>query len=1371
MKQRVSVLALILFSFTACANAEILAGDQACSQTELHIRQSNDRVLEVFFRLPGVSTITVYQGEEQFDLLYMPGEGSTGVIGAPETPTITRLFALPNRAGVRIESIQPQFRAYRNVNPYPHQEYEYGSSESPDNWEFDEQYYGRGKFFPEKWIEIGRPAIMRDVRLIPITISPVRVNPVTGEAQVLTGILVRLAFDEGAAENVKSRAFRVLSSSFGKMYRQMLSNYDYINPNGMVAKGSFLIIYPNVSGVEAILRPYADWKKRRGYHTEMVAVPNSASTTQVKNIIQNAYDTYDPPLEHVVLVGDANGSIAISCWTYNSGETDHTYTMLEGDDILPDITLGRLSVSGTNDLNTVINKILYYEQNPTLQVTDWYKSGALIAGSSISGWSTIQINQWIRLQLLELGFTEVDTMWYTMGSSPTIENFMITEMNDGVSVFHFRGMQGMNGWSPSQILQLQNSYKPPFATCLTCDTGSFSHGLAASEAFLRAGTQTTPKGAIAAVGTATTLTHTRYNNSMDQGMWAGLLEMGLTEAGPAVFFGKIELYRTYQHDWATGHCFIYWNNLMGDPSTDIWLDIPQRLVVSHPDTIPAGTGSFTVSVHDTLGAPLQGRYVNLWKGDETYTGGYTDENGEFTAGINVTTPGELLVTVTNHNDFPYQGEAAVVEYPLNLGLHQVDIFDGNTAVTSGNSDSTANPSERIALIIALKNYGSSRTATGVSAVISTPDTNTMVISGSCAYQDLSPGSVALPGDNLIVELGDNFRQGYRIPFEIDISSNQGTFTALFNIIVSSGEAVVDSLTVTGGYFNPGDTDNLVVYVRNTGQWGLREVTGAITVADTMVSIIDGDANFGDIAAGAVAHNVSNPFIINAHPYITNGISEVFTLHLVSSNGQTQDIHFNLTAGTVSADDPFGPDSYGYYCIDDFDELYEHHPALEWMDIRTVGIPLNLPDTGGDNDKSTVIQIPFNFPFYGETHNNLTVCSNGWMAFGSWAYITEFRNQTIPCSFGPPSGMIIPYWDNLKTYGGNSGVYQYYDQQNHRFIIEYYSCPHASYSTGIQTFEVILYDPAHYPTPTGDGEIVFQYQTFNAVAGPSTDHLYWTTGIMNHQHTDGLEYAFWNRYNPGAAQIQSGVPSGRAVKFTTHIPRRGPRPLSVDIEPLSPPVIIPRQGGSFRYSATVADTGSYTIDFDAWVHATLPNHLQFGPLLVRVGNRIEPGNSFTRTITQYIPGQAPPGNYWINAFLGDYTTREVWTTDSLPFVKTGTDPESSGEWMTSGWGEEEEAVSSQQSAVSSQRSAVSIYNPCPNPFNASTVARFELRDASYVTLAVYDITGREVAMLVEGYQPAGYHKVTFEAGDLSSGVYFAMLEAGGVKQVRKMLLVK
>jgi subtilisin-like proprotein convertase family protein len=78
---------------------------------------------------------------------------------------------------------------------------------------------------------------------------------------------------------------------------------------------------------------------------------------------------------------------------------------------------------------------------------------------------------------------------------------------------------------------------------------------------------------------------------------------------------------------------------------------------------------------------------------------------------------------------------------------------------------------------------------------------------------------------------------------------------------------------------------------------------------------------------------------------------------------------------------------------------------------------------------------------------------------------------------------------------------------------------------------------------------------------------------------------------------------------------------------------------------------------------------------------------------------------------------------------------------------------------------------PNPFNPVTNIEFSLPKGSFTKLVVYDITGREVTMLVNKQLNAGTYKVDFDASHLATGTYFYRLEAGSFTEVKKMLLVK
>ncbi len=78
----------------------------------------------------------------------------------------------------------------------------------------------------------------------------------------------------------------------------------------------------------------------------------------------------------------------------------------------------------------------------------------------------------------------------------------------------------------------------------------------------------------------------------------------------------------------------------------------------------------------------------------------------------------------------------------------------------------------------------------------------------------------------------------------------------------------------------------------------------------------------------------------------------------------------------------------------------------------------------------------------------------------------------------------------------------------------------------------------------------------------------------------------------------------------------------------------------------------------------------------------------------------------------------------------------------------------------------LHQNCPNPFNPSTTIRFDVRTAGNVSLKVYDVLGREVAVLADEYLRAGSYERVFEAGNLSSGVYFYTLRLRSGQAIRE-----
>lgn len=86
------------------------------------------------------------------------------------------------------------------------------------------------------------------------------------------------------------------------------------------------------------------------------------------------------------------------------------------------------------------------------------------------------------------------------------------------------------------------------------------------------------------------------------------------------------------------------------------------------------------------------------------------------------------------------------------------------------------------------------------------------------------------------------------------------------------------------------------------------------------------------------------------------------------------------------------------------------------------------------------------------------------------------------------------------------------------------------------------------------------------------------------------------------------------------------------------------------------------------------------------------------------------------------------------------------------------------------SQLALYN-YPNPFNPTTEIRYRKSEIGRVRLAVYDILGREVRILVDNAMPAGEHSIQFDARNLSSGVYVLVLDSEGQRLVRSITLIK
>jgi hypothetical protein len=880
--------------------------------------------------------------------------------------------------------------------------------------------------------------------------------------------------------------------------------------------------------------PLARWKERKGFRVWVKKTSETGTQRdQIRSYIQNAYQNWTPAPSYVLLVGAINKIPAFPTPGATSCVTDHPYSLVDGDDYLADLFVGRLPAANASELDCIVAKVTSYESTPETEDTFWFHR-ALMVGTSYQEGGTPAVTalvtkRRIREQLLNYGFDAVDTVFYpptASGRGP-----IDSAVNRGVLFINGRGWGQATGWNYPQfqindVYNLNNGWKLPVITSLYCGTGNYQANPCFGEAWLRAGTPLAPRGGVGFWGSSYSGTSTRWNNCMDYGIYNAIFSLGIKTLGPAMYYGKLEVLKNFPLPEDSCDRIIYFHvyNLLGDPAMEMWTAFPREIIVSHPGAYPVGTNSFTVQVTDRAGNPVTNARVCLFKPDEIHQVKKTNSNGTARFTITTTTTDTLFVTVTGQNLKPYLGKILGEQRGMLVGYYR----HTPTAVNPGTTDSVT---------VVLKNYGTTLTATNVQALLSPLDSFCRVTDSVRQYGSLKPGQKdsATP---FTVHISPACTTGQTIPLSLKITTPDSLWTQEFSLRTIAPTFTVLAYRVydANGSLDPGETVEIGIEVKNRGEAGASNVTGILHSANRFaISVFDSIGNFGDIPAGDSVINETDRFVVCANSQIAIGRRFTLYLDLTGAEGFHQRVNFPVTVGEPVVTAPTGPDRYGYWGYDDTDVNYEEHPVFNWVEIN--------PNLGGSgtrvlvgNDRAEPVSLPFTFRFYGKDYQTVSLSDNGYIAMGNTRFSDPY-NWHIPSAQGP-DGFIAVFWDDFCSDTLNAGgVYYYYDQPQHRFIVEWSNVYHIhGFRPPViaeqQTFQALLYDPSFYPTLTGDGSVVCQYlsvQNDDTIWGNS--HNYATVGIQNQNHNDGLEWTFAGIYPAPAAKI---LPN-RVIKWTTNPP--------------------------------------------------------------------------------------------------------------------------------------------------------------------------------------------------------------------------------------------
>jgi hypothetical protein len=1197
------------------------------------------------------------------------------------------------------------------------------------------------------------PMIMRGLEVLPVVIS--RVEPLS-PADARTA---ELEVTFGPSAGAPARPASAGGSTALQHSRGYFDSFALVATPETQARlesgdeGSYLIITtPDLlSGVE----PLAAWKREKGLTVSLVTTAQTGATKEeISSYIGLQYHTAAVPPEFVLLVGDVE---QVPTFGINGNATDLPYSLQDGGDFMPDLYVGRLPARTVVDAQTMVAKILHYEREDIRVDGGRWMGRAMVSATESNAATCIPVASWCRRQMLRSGYTQVDSVNYYqgIGQVPPGAQAIPNVINRGVSLVVYRGWANQYyGWAtPSYLIEnvhlLSNGWALPLVCSFVCANNKYDNPECFGEAWVRAGTATAPKGGVAFIGNSEHWSHTRFNDAAAIGAIVGIADNGVRRLGDILLASKMHILSQFPSEIPlttdaseSVEFYFYIYNLLGDPEMSLQVGVPRAVSVAHPASFPLEGNAVEVAVADSAaGTVIAGARVGLVQDGTLLGTAWTDADGVAIVPVSLAGASPIGITVTGRNIATYRSSITVEATQPYLALGNVQIVDDGSGQSHGNGDGDVNPGETAELRVSLVNPGGAAIAAGQANLEGLGGAD--VVAGSATYAQTPPaGGQAELSDPFVVRVPATAEDGAVAQFRLRAVSGADTSVSDLRLPVKAPNLRYVRLALDGDAIKPGQTGGLTVTIRNEGSIAGSEVTAVLkSRSPELITVVDSTAGFGTIALGGEAANAT-PFQIHAGATAPIGQPATLLLVLTSSEGYVSQTSFSVPLGAMDITAPMGPDKYGYWAYDNADTDYpDTAPLYNWIECSTAygasGRRVALED-----NQTTVVNMPFPFKFYGNSYTRVRISDNGWIAFDVSRDYYDFYNWSIPSSYGC-GAKIAPFWDNLdpaKAEGGRpvgDGIYTYVDAERHLLVVEWSRLGNRDQPGSVenpplvfrdlQTFEVILYDPAFYPTPSGDGIIQFQYKQILNIDG---GRMYATVGIENEAKDDALQCNYSNIYSPNAAPLSAGL----ATRITTQPPRYSPFTLAeFNAAPVGRSVLLSwrpvdaRPRGDYRvYRANAA--GEYRLV----------------------------GQTRSQPIDPAAP-QAPTSSFLDTGV----------EASAIQMYKIGSTDPVGRETLLGPFRYDPKADSGQPRALTLA---------VPNPLHGSGPLAYSVPSRAPVALRIYDVSGRTVRSLLERTVEAGSWTALWDGRDdngreLPGGIYFARLESGGERKSAKMVMVR
>jgi hypothetical protein len=833
--------------------------------------------------------------------------------------------------------------------------------EVPEWADPDPTIYTDDALFPPSRVVYLGDGYLGGYRIASVAVYPLQYAPATGRLILATDVSVELELAPGADRSRPRHRMTASSDRlYRNVVRAMVENpedvggsrsapadvVDEVGPTGFSPRYT-----PSLDGspVEYVIitteefEPYfsdlVDWKTKKGIPTVVRTVswiesnyPGGCDTPErIRMFIADAYSSWGTT--YVLLGGDTSIVPPRYIWSdYYGGwfiTSDAYFGDLDGDwnddgdhlfgegyggstepgdsvDLYTDVFVGRAPAGSTIEVETFVDKILTYEQAPSpifadrnlflaevLFPYDW-EPGDLISTDGAE--HVVEpvlafIPSHIRNARLYQNYDPYPEAY------PLTRQSAIDSLNVGYNITSHvgHGNKDIMRTSKNQYLVINDvdnlvngMGKSGFMWMLNCTSTAIEFDCIA-EHFMN-----NPNGGSSMLFGPSRFcfptTAKDYYNSWFEIFYT----LGTTQAGAINAACKVPYIDESNYDntdrW-TQMSYVY----LGDPETLILTDRPTALTVAHAASVPLDETSLLVTVTDP--AAVDSALVCLVKEGEVYATGYTDAAGQLTLEFTPQTTGQMTLTVTAQNHFPYEDTVGVLSSPTpHLTLRNVGIDDDATPPSGGNSNGEAEAGETVELDITVGNGGQSA-ASAVTATLTTSDPYIAIVDSTEVLGTLAAGQHLFNGA-FVIDIADSCPNEHYATIEVtfeegarEIWVDDHTFRIYRPIFVQNANTLIGA--GGDGEPDPGETITLTVEILNEGNGDADLVTGTLRYPSAEVTINDSTDSWGSILAGSMAEG-QNDFQFTVNSTIT----ELFELELTDEDGKTWQLPFDLTRPTT-----------------------------------------------------------------------------------------------------------------------------------------------------------------------------------------------------------------------------------------------------------------------------------------------------------------------------------------------------------------------------------------------------------------------------------------------------------------------------------------